>query len=100
MSCWCKHINPVPMLMDKSMLVFNTWNLQIPFFVSDVFSADCRAGTIISEGWEDGQALKDLNAHLVSSCELIFLHVKVYMEYCMYLHPTTMLCQLMHKSSC
>ncbi|RWV96378.1 hypothetical protein GW17_00040916 [Ensete ventricosum] len=46
-----------------------------------MFSADCRAGTIISEGWEDGQALKDLNAHFVSSCEPIVLHVKVDMEY-------------------
>ena len=26
---------------------------------------DFRAGTVISETWEDGQALKDLNAHLV-----------------------------------
>lgn len=26
----------------------------------------CRAGTIISETWEDGQVLKDLNAYLVS----------------------------------
>lgn len=26
---------------------------------------DVRAGTVISETWEDGQALKDLNAHLV-----------------------------------
>ena len=26
-----------------------------------------RAGTIISEAWEDGQALKDLNAQLVRS---------------------------------
>ncbi|XP_065019640.1 serine/threonine-protein kinase TOUSLED-like [Musa acuminata AAA Group] len=29
-----------------------------------------RAGTIISEGWEDGQALKDLNAHLRSLLEM------------------------------
>ncbi|KAD1274143.1 hypothetical protein E3N88_43074 [Mikania micrantha] len=26
-----------------------------------------RAGTVISEAWEDGQAIKDVNAHLVSS---------------------------------
>lgn len=29
------------------------------------FCIDVRAGTVISETWEDGQALKDLNAHLV-----------------------------------
>ncbi|WOL03109.1 serine/threonine-protein kinase TOUSLED [Canna indica] len=29
-----------------------------------------RAGTIISEGWEDGQALKDINAHLKSLLEM------------------------------
>lgn len=26
-----------------------------------------RAGTVISETWEDGQAIKDLNVHLVCS---------------------------------
>ncbi|KAL2507397.1 Serine/threonine-protein kinase TOUSLED [Forsythia ovata] len=29
-----------------------------------------RAGTIISEGWEEGQALKDLNAHLRNLLEM------------------------------
>lgn len=34
---------------------------------SFLFLVNCRAGTIISEAWEDGQALKDLNAQLVRS---------------------------------
>lgn len=37
-----------------------------------MFSVHCRTGTIISEAWEEGQALKDINAHLVGSCELMF----------------------------
>ena len=35
-----------------------------------------RAGTVISETWEDGQALKDINAQLVSLvffCSLVVI---------------------------
>ncbi|GFZ01530.1 protein kinase superfamily protein [Actinidia rufa] len=42
-----------------------------------------RAGTIISETWEDGQALKDLNAHLVwSSLFLLILLHKYHSDSC------------------
>ena len=34
-----------------------------------------RAGTVISETWEDGQAIKDLNSHLVSFCSTIDLFI-------------------------
>jgi hypothetical protein len=36
---------------------------------------DCRAGTVISETWEDGQVLKDLNAHLVCS---FYIYIYIY----------------------
>jgi hypothetical protein len=41
-----------------------------------------RAGTIISETWEDGQALKDLNAQLV--CRISFFPFDLFIEFIMH----------------
>lgn len=37
-----------------------------------MFCFESRAGTVISETWEDGQALKDVNSHLVCSSLILF----------------------------
>lgn len=54
--------------MPKGVLVLMGISLYL-----FIFSVHCRAGTVISETWEDGQALKDLNAHLVCSCQTLIL---------------------------
>lgn len=39
--------------------------------INYLFCCCYRAGTVISETWEDGQALKDINAHLVSAVKFL-----------------------------
>ena len=40
--------------------------LSIPqLLVNNILSRHGRAGTVISEGWEDGQAFKDIQVQLV-----------------------------------
>lgn len=54
---------------DASPLIFGTLyllNIYLFPFVSFLNELD-RAGTVISEAWEDGQAMKDINAQLVCS---------------------------------
>lgn len=55
-----EYLHGIP-LPSHSILFFH--------FFTKYFLVHCRAGTVISETWEDGQALKDVNAHLVCSCQ-------------------------------
>lgn len=43
---------------------------------------NCRAGTVISETWEDGQALKDLNAQLVCPISFLLLRLFIFFNFC------------------